>query len=91
MNTPKNNTFKNPVAPVGHDPFVIQKNGFYYYCYSHEGSIWINKHQKLQDAVQLNGKKIWTGSEEHVKTIAKLIKRSRSGKSLKRICLPPKK
>ena len=54
------NKIKNPIAQIGHDPFVTQKNGYYYYCYSHEGSIWINKHRKLQNAVQLTGMKIWT-------------------------------
>ena len=54
------NKIQNPVAQIGHDPFVTQKSGYYYYCYSHEGSIWINKHQKLQNAVQLTGIKIWT-------------------------------
>ena len=51
---------QNPVAQIGRDPFVIQKSGYYYNCYSHEGSIWINKHSKLQNAVQLTGIKIWT-------------------------------
>jgi GH43 family beta-xylosidase len=52
-------TIKNPIAPEGHDPWVIQKDGFYYYCYSHKGSIWVSKNQKLQDAVQFDGKEIW--------------------------------
>ena len=51
---------QNPVAAIGHDPFVTQKSEYYYYCYSYEGSIWINKHSKLQNAVQLTGIKIWT-------------------------------
>jgi GH43 family beta-xylosidase len=50
----------NPVAPVGHDPFVTQKDGIYYYIYSHEGSIWINNSMRLEDAVQFDGQKIWT-------------------------------
>jgi len=58
------NKIKNPVARAGHDPFVTQKNGCYYYCYSHKGSLWINKHHKLQDAVQFEGKKIWTPEPE---------------------------
>jgi len=59
-NVTNKTTIKNPVAPNGHDPFVIQKNKLYYYCYSYEGSIWINKHRTLQEAVQFKGKNIWT-------------------------------
>jgi len=58
--TQNKNTICNPVAPIGNDPFVVQKNELYYYCYSHKGSIWINKHRKLQDAVKFNGRNIWT-------------------------------
>ena len=43
-----NNTFKNPIAPSGADPWVIQGNGVYYYCYS-LGGIAINKAVRLQD------------------------------------------
>ena len=56
MNTKK---IKNPVAQIGHDPFVTQKNGYYYYCYSHNRSIWVNKNKKLQDVLQFTGKKVW--------------------------------
>ncbi|MFC1560966.1 family 43 glycosylhydrolase [Candidatus Latescibacterota bacterium] len=53
-------SIKNPVAPEGHDPWIIQKDGFYYYCYSHKGSIWVNRSRRIQDAVQFNGKEIWS-------------------------------
>lgn len=53
-------TIVNPVAPNGHDPWVIQKDGMYYYLYSTAGSIWLNSDSKLQDAVQFEGQKIWT-------------------------------
>ena len=59
-NVTNKSTIRNPIASVGHDPFVIQKNGLYYYSYSHEGSIWINKHRTLREAVQFKGKKIWS-------------------------------
>jgi len=49
----------NPVAPVGHDPWVIQHGGAYYYCYSHRGAIWVNTSRVLQDAVQFKGKVVW--------------------------------
>lgn len=53
-------TIVNPVAPNGHDPWVIQENGTYYYLYSHNGSIWLNQNDQLQDVVQFTGQKIWT-------------------------------
>lgn len=55
----KEETIKNPIAPHGHDPWVIQRDGVYYYCYSHHGGIWVNKRKRLQDAVQFTGKNVW--------------------------------
>jgi len=52
-------TFRNPVAPDGHDPWIIQKDGLYHYCYSHRGAIWVNSNPKLQDAVQFEGTQVW--------------------------------
>ncbi len=49
----------NPVAPVGHDPWVVQHQDLYYYCYSHRGAIWINTSGVLQDAVQFKGEAVW--------------------------------
>jgi GH43 family beta-xylosidase len=53
-------TMTNPIATHGQDPWVVQYEGAYYYCYSHNGSIWINRHQTLQKACQFKGKRIWT-------------------------------
>ena len=50
----------NPVAPKGHDPWVVREGNFYYYCYSHRGGIWVNKRKRLEDAVQFKGKKVWS-------------------------------
>lgn len=49
----------NPVALHGADPWVIRHSGFYYYCYSTAGNIWVNKAKKLQDAVQRKGESVW--------------------------------
>jgi GH43 family beta-xylosidase len=54
---------KNPVAPVGNDPWVIWHDGWYHYCYSWDGVIRVNKARKLQDAVQFNGKVVWQPEE----------------------------
>ena len=52
-------TISNPVAPSGQDPWVIQKDGAYYYCYSGGGAIWVNREKRLEDAVQPNGQEVW--------------------------------
>jgi len=57
--TDDQSTFTNPVAREGHDPWVIQDDGLYYYCYSHRGRIWVNRHQTIQEAVQFTGKPVW--------------------------------
>ena len=57
----QDNMIKNPVAPRGHDSWVIQKGGFYYCCYySYKGGVWINRHKTLQGACRFNGKRVWT-------------------------------
>ncbi|MBN1292309.1 MAG: glycoside hydrolase family 43 protein [Candidatus Latescibacteria bacterium] len=52
-------TIINPVAPDGHDPWVTQKGGVYYYCYSQKGGIWVNRSRTIQNAVQFRGIEIW--------------------------------
>ncbi|MFA7287981.1 MAG: GH92 family glycosyl hydrolase [Melioribacteraceae bacterium] len=49
----------NPISPKGADPWVIQHDGFYYYCYSNDSTICINSSKKLEDAVQQSGKEVW--------------------------------
>ncbi|UZJ43622.1 glycoside hydrolase family 43 protein [Marinimicrobium sp. C6131] len=50
----------NPVAPEGHDPFVVRHQNHYYYIYSHQGSIWINDSDRLEEVVQFEGARVWT-------------------------------
>ena len=52
-------TLTNPVAPDGHDPWVIQDSGLYYYCYSHRGRIWVNHGRTIQEVVQFTGEAVW--------------------------------
>lgn len=40
--------FTNPIAD-GADPWVFKKDGFYYYCGSGEGGIYVSKSEKLTD------------------------------------------
>ncbi|MCB1120492.1 MAG: glycoside hydrolase family 43 protein, partial [Verrucomicrobiae bacterium] len=56
----KNDTFTNPVAPVGHDPWVIRHDGVYFYCYSEQNKLWVNRSADLTRAVQFEGKAVWT-------------------------------
>lgn len=57
------NTFSNPVAPIGHDPWVIQHEGVYYYCYSDQNKLWVNSSADLTQAVQFEGSAVWTPQE----------------------------
>lgn len=53
-------TITNPVSPHGADPWVVRKDGMYYYCHSRNGSIWVNTNRTLQGAVRFAGRKVWT-------------------------------
>ena len=44
------NTFKNPIAPNGQDPWVVQWHSQYWYCWS-DGNIRISAAAQLQDIV----------------------------------------
>ncbi len=52
-------TFANPVAPEGHDPWIVQSDDAYYYCYSHRGCIWVHRGQTIQETVQFEGQQVW--------------------------------
>lgn len=50
----------NPVAPIGNDPWVTQKDGIYYYCYSWGGGISVKADRQLDKVLLFPGKKVWT-------------------------------
>lgn len=50
-------TFTNPVA-TGADPWVVRRNGFYYYVQSQNDGIWVYRSANLTD-LGLNGVRIW--------------------------------
>jgi GH43 family beta-xylosidase len=54
------NTFVNPVAANGADPWVIRHEGSYYYCRSRGGGIWVSKSERLVDLGQSRGARVWT-------------------------------
>lgn len=39
-------TFHNPIKDIGNDPYVVQKDGYYYLVESWDGGIWITKSPK---------------------------------------------
>ncbi|MGE5430075.1 MAG: family 43 glycosylhydrolase [Syntrophomonadaceae bacterium] len=52
--------FTNPVVEAGADPWVIQHEGYYYYCFSDNGKIYVSKSQKLQDIGKVTPLAVWT-------------------------------
>ncbi len=58
--TADDHSLTNPVAPDGHDPWVIQHQGTYYYCYSRGRGVYVNSSTDLVDALQFNGKRVWS-------------------------------
>lgn len=54
-------TFTNPMMD-GADPWVIKKDGHYYFCESREGGIYISKSQKLTEPK--NWTRVWQQPEE---------------------------
>jgi GH43 family beta-xylosidase len=52
------NTYKNPIASNGADPWVILWKGIYYYCYSFGESLAVNKAAQLQDIDTTTEKRI---------------------------------
>jgi GH43 family beta-xylosidase len=54
------NTFSNPVAVRGADPWVIQHDGNYFYCQSRGGSVSVSKSERLVDIGKSRGVRVWT-------------------------------
>lgn len=55
--------FTNPVVEDGADPWVIQHNGYYYYCFSDNGRIYISRSGHLQDIGNAVPAPVWTPEE----------------------------
>lgn len=54
-------TFTNPIMD-GADPWVIKKDGFYYFCESRDGGIYVSKSKKLTEPQ--NWKRVWKQPDE---------------------------
>ena len=52
-------TFTNPLLPSGADPWVIQKNGFYYYTHTTGSRLIIWKTKSLADLPTAEQKVVW--------------------------------
>ena len=52
-------TFTNPIAPGGADPWVIEREGVYHYCYSAGGAIWVASSPSLLGVFEAEGVEVW--------------------------------
>jgi GH43 family beta-xylosidase len=53
-------TFKNPLLPTGPDPWVIRKDGFYYYCNSTGRNVTLRKTKNLAELSKTEAQVVWT-------------------------------
>ncbi|WP_231390045.1 family 43 glycosylhydrolase [Sphingobacterium pedocola] len=53
-------TFTNPIMPGGPDPWVIQKNGIYYYTYTQGSKLVILETKKLSELASSQRYDVWT-------------------------------
>ena len=52
--------FNNKLADSGSDPWVILKDGVYYYCYSADGGVCVAKADNIPQIGSAQGVKVWT-------------------------------
>jgi GH43 family beta-xylosidase len=52
-------TFANPVSGQAPDPWVLQKDGFYYFCRTTGGGVTLFKSDKLETVAQGPGVDVW--------------------------------
>ena len=50
---------RNPVADRAADPWVIRREGWYYYCYADRGGIRVHRSERLEEALEREGELIW--------------------------------
>lgn len=58
-------TFNNKLAENGNDPWVILKDGIYYYCYSGDGGVWVAKSDSISEVGSSGGVRVWTPEDEN--------------------------
>jgi GH43 family beta-xylosidase len=57
-------TFQNPLLPVGPDPFVSQKDGFYYYTHTTGNNLTLWKTATMSGLPTACGRVVWTPSAQ---------------------------
>lgn len=53
-------TFTNPLLPIGADPWVTQKDGFYYYMHTTGNNFTLWKTAKMSELGSAVSKVIWS-------------------------------
>src|SRR5438045_4076704 len=54
------NTFRNPLLPSGPDPWVLYRDGFYYYMNTTGNNLVIRKTRSIADLRTAESKMVWT-------------------------------
>lgn len=57
---PEASTFRNPLLPLGPDPWVTSANGFYYYMHTTQHDLTIRRTRDITDLVHAEVKTVWT-------------------------------
>lgn len=52
-------TFTNPIAPRGADPWVVGHEGAYLYCFSRRGAVWISRSKRLEKIGEAQPVRVW--------------------------------
>lgn len=53
-------TVQNPVCPTGNDPWVVEHNGSYYYCYSGGNGVFVGKIPSIHLVNEATARKVYT-------------------------------
>ncbi|MBZ0256629.1 glycoside hydrolase family 43 protein, partial [bacterium] len=53
-------TFTNPIAESGQDPWVAQQGDEYFYCFSKRNRIWVSRAANLEDIGKATPAAVWT-------------------------------
>ncbi|TVT38365.1 family 43 glycosylhydrolase [Hymenobacter setariae] len=61
-------TFTNPLLPSGPDPWVVQKDGFYYVMVTTGNSLVIRKTAKMSELSQAPATRVWSPQPQHENT-----------------------
>jgi GH43 family beta-xylosidase len=59
ISSDENNTFTNPLLPAGADPWVVYKDGRYYYTHTSGGSIELSATNKMSDLGKATEITVW--------------------------------